>query len=94
MDGNFQLEEKYCEKAQLPIGIRTQDFKKALLDVLPLKPHILTSDVLGHVAVAQSVERPSKAPVWCNSTDMGRTRRWENHSSAISCNSEIRALFR
>ena len=29
------------------------------------------SNPLGRDAVAQSVERPSKVPDWCNTTDMG-----------------------
>ena len=34
---------------------------------------------ISHGAVAQSVEPPSKVPVWCNSTDVG-----SNHKRDIS----------
>ena len=47
---------------------------------------------ISHGAVAQSVEPPSKVPVWCNST-VASSHTAVNPSSAISSSAEIRALF-
>ena len=35
-------------------------------------------------AVAQSVERPSKVPVWCNSTDVGSNHERDMSSLSLS----------
>ena len=44
---------------------------------LSLITKMTESEDVCHGTIAQSVEHPSKAPVWCNSTDVGL-----NHAAA------------